>query len=100
VAEAAFELGQPDLTGEDEPEFRSPAPGSAVTLTKFRVQPEQDALRPPEPDAPETPARRASRKRALGRMRLVKRRGSEPDQSPEPAEGRRRAWLLKLLTSV
>lgn len=69
-----------------------PAPEGGVALSKFRVQP---TAQDPEPaaDATDDPAPRAPKKRAFGRMRLVKRRPGEPVQDA------RRAWLLRLLTS-
>ncbi len=91
AAQAAFELSQPSLRDDAAVEFRASAPDGAVALSKFRVQPTSgDSAEPAE--ALESKAR-ATAKRALGRMRLVKRR------TAEPATDTRRAWLLKLLTS-
>jgi hypothetical protein len=65
-------------------ELKTPPPAPGVPLTKFRVGPEAEAA--PAADA-------VPKKRALGRMRLVKRRPGEPTQDA------RRAWLLRLLTT-
>ena len=69
-------------------------PQRAVALTKFREK-SSGSLEPAPPQS-ESAAGRAQQeanRRALGRMRLVKRRGTQP------APDARRAWLLKLLTS-
>jgi hypothetical protein len=55
-----------------------------VPLSKFRVGPEEEAAAAAPAVTP--------KKRALGRMRLVKRRPGDPVDA-------RRAWLLRLLTS-
>ncbi len=81
VPEVALELGTPD-------------PEKALALTKFRAQPSASAEPTPQPN--ESAAGRADQeanRRALGRMRLVKRRGKQQ------AQDLRRAWLLRLLTS-
>jgi hypothetical protein len=81
-ADAVFEL--PDAPSGAVPPAVAAAP--AVPLTKFRVGPEGEP-------AAASAAGAVPKKRAFGRMRLVKRR---PD---EPVQDARRAWLLRLLTS-
>jgi hypothetical protein len=85
--QAAFEMSDPNLPSAVAVEFSAPAPEGAVPLSKFRGPSK------PETDPGGEPARRTLRKRALGRMRLVKRR---PGESVQDA---RRGWLLRLLTS-
>jgi hypothetical protein len=80
---------QPELLVE-------PAPVQAVALTKFRVEPSAAPAAAPSPAPSEAAAGRAAQeasRRALGRMRLVKRPGKQLVQDA------RRAWLLRLLTS-
>ncbi len=89
--EAPFELSQPSLNGNEGVEFQPSEPQGMLALSKFRVQPSASESSPPA-EAP-APRRRAAAKRALGRMRLVKRR------TPEPLQDERRAWLIRLLTS-
>jgi hypothetical protein len=81
VAELALELGPPDME-------------KALALTKFRETPSPRA----EPSAQQSEeaagqALQEASRRALGRMRLIKRRGKQQ------AQDLRRAWLLRLLTS-
>ena len=85
----ALEAGS-ETTCEPAPQ----APERAVALTKFRAAPGATAEPAPQPGEPtaERAAQEASR-RAFGRMRLVKRRGTQQ------AQDARRAWLLRLLTS-
>jgi hypothetical protein len=79
---SSFELESGSAPAEAE--LRTPPPAAGVPLTKFRVSPETEAA---ASGAGATP-----KKRAFGRMRLVKRRPGEPQDA-------RRAWLLRLLTS-
>jgi hypothetical protein len=93
------ELTDPPVPPEPEPQpaeagLEFAEPQRAVALTKFREQPSAS----PEPTPPQSEsaagrAQQEANRRALGRMRLVKRRGTQP------APDARRAWLLKLLTS-
>lgn len=86
---------QPERIGEAALEFQPPEPENAenaVGLTKFRVEPSAEPVPQPSESAAGRALQEASR-RALGRMRLVKRRGTQQ------AQDARRAWLLRLLTS-
>jgi hypothetical protein len=79
---SSFDLGD-DNPAPVDAAFRTAPPAAGVPLTKFRVS----------EDAPAAAGASGPRKRALGRMRLVKRRPGEAVQDA------RRAWLLRLLTS-
>jgi len=84
--------GPPEASelAQEELDFRSVAEAPTLPLTKFRVRADVPAASD-APDAVQAP--RAQAKRALGRVRLVKRRPNEPVQDA------RRSWLLRLLTS-
>ena len=81
---SSFDL--PDAPAPLDAELREAA-ATEIPLTKFRGALETDSA------ATSGSGSRAPRKRALGRMRLVKLRPGEPVQDG------RRAWLLRLLTS-
>jgi hypothetical protein len=83
---------QPERIGEAALELQPPHPENAVALTKFRVEPSAEPAPQPSESAAGRALQEASR-RALGRMRLVKRPGTQQVQDA------RRAWLLRLLTS-
>jgi hypothetical protein len=80
--------------GDPGPEllaFRAPEEAPApLPLTKFRLRADTSPG-PQPPDAPEAP--RPPSKRALGRVRLERRRANPNVQDA------RRSWLLRLLTS-
>jgi hypothetical protein len=81
---SGFELGD-SSSAPAAASFRPAAPAPpGVPLSKFRVGPEEEAAAAAPAVTP--------KKRALGRMRLVKRRPGDPVDA-------RRAWLLRLLTS-
>ena len=103
---AAGELTDPPAPLEEEP--RSPEVNreavlevgpreleKALALTKFRPTPSAsaEAAAPQQSEAAAAQASQDASRRALGRMRLVKRRGKQQVQDA------RRAWLLRLLTS-
>lgn len=84
----AFEAGAP---GPEALAFQAAAEASAtLPLTKFRLRADTTPA-PKAPDAVEAP--RASARRALGRVRLERRRSNQLVQDA------RRSWLLRLLTS-
>jgi len=88
-----FDADGSELTDPPEPVEQppaAPAPEQAVTLSKFRIEPDAGSEPMPTPNEVTAPK---SRRHAVGRMRLVRRGGKQ--RAPDA----RRVWLLKLLTS-
>jgi hypothetical protein len=92
-ADELFDADGGELTDPPEPApAPEPEPTPTVALTKFRSEPTARAEAVARAEAREAASTESSR-RALGRVRLVKR------ASRQQAQDARRAWLLRLLTS-